>query len=725
MSNNNLNFYNAQNGKELNSENQFFNALQNQEELNKKIKSVENNAKLYSLKQNKKRNISEIFNYIIDKIGQNQKSINLLYDLIKLSNEHSHEQFEGNNFNNSKKLEFIKKYVENQIKEINKNNNIGVINNKYKILIQILKSVYRIQFNESTNEKYSLQKNRLLMLINGTNANNNNINNYSRKALSSNNLQNVLRNAAFAQTMNKSEHNRIVNENRKYIRKISSNGIFLTSNGNDVLSKDKVSTRDKVIAYTSILSNPPPSNNMEGFHNFTLIKYFIYNKKLCGELTNYNDLISYSPFYYSNGLFHINPLAKNYYLENRSELIEYSNNINKNFETKLEQKLVETINLDELMNNIDLLNNSRILTKIFEEKFIYNVKFNSKEFKTNFYTLCEEFNFLIDTVSVYKEKIIDSFSLLSLRFVEKTEMHFTKRTSIFKIQNMPKNKVAIQKGGELAIGTIIGCTIAGSFAVALIASLIQCRNRNQSINKNSYHKCVSKKTIEYTVYILGGIVVLGIAIAFTISSGGMIFLGSGSYSYSSNYSRPKKINTTPLLGTSKYIKKIELMENHQVSFITINFNISNGIIIISNVKLNNFSDEAKIIPSENIIKLIFENSLKNKNTKNTKNKLNILNNNIINICKDLLLQLNCIINIINIHYDDDSTKIITVKESLYSNSSLLQPSFPLKYLSCKEFYGLKILLLEKFNKNGKYNTQIEHLLKSYENKKLLYCTTNK
>ena len=51
-------------------------------------------------------------------------------------------------------------------------------------------------------------------------------------------------------------------------------------------------------------------------------------------------------------------------------------------------------------------------------------------------------------------------------------------------------------------------------------------------------------------------------------------------------------------------------------------------------------------------------------------------------------------------------------------------SFPQKYLLCKEFYGLKILLLEKFNKNDKYTTQIEKLLKSYENKNLLYCTAD-
>ena len=279
--NNNNTFHNAKHFNEKEPDNNNYkNAYQNNIE-----KLIPYKAKKYI----KKRRVTEIISYILDKIADDQKSINLLYDLLNLLN---YNMF-NTNIKNSDKLDFIKKYINNSIKELNTISNLSNIDSKYRIIIQIFKSVYRIKFNESNNQKYLEEKKKLLKLIN---IENNLIENTSRKALSGSNLRNAKINTIYA-------NNKIFNpENNEF----------------NPENNSRLAPINKLITYTSILSNPPPNNNMEGFHNFTIIEYFIYNKKLCGELTNYNDLVSYSPFYYSNGLFHINPLAKDYYLENRS-----------------------------------------------------------------------------------------------------------------------------------------------------------------------------------------------------------------------------------------------------------------------------------------------------------------------------------------------------------------------------------------------------------------------
>ena len=719
----------------------FYNAFQSQEELNK-IKSVENK-KLYSLKQNKKRNISEIFNYIIDKIGQNQKSINLLYDLIILSSEHLpvvFEKYEDFITNNSEKLKFIKTYVKNKIIEIeiNKNKNIGVINHQYKILIQILKSVYRIQFNESTNEEYSLQKNRLLIFIN-TLKNKNENNNYSRNALSDNNLENALRNVASSRTMNKSDYNRIVrSQNSNYMRKISANDL-----------KDTVSNTDKVIAYTSILSNPPPSNNMEGFHNFTRIEYFIYNKKLCGELTEYNDLIEKSPLYYANGLFHINPKIKEYYTELKEGLAKDHEFIKVIKTETIKEKnkknpTAKVFNIDELINNIDLLNNSRILSKIFEQNFIYNVEFKSSEFKSRFYTVCEEFNFQIDTICIGDNfnnnfKISNSYTIGPLSPFEKTRRVFSKPPPIFKIKNLKEIKGSSnrlgQKGGEIITISAITCTIGAIFCVAFFCSSVSCyinrgiKMNNTENNKQSFsmYKCIFVNTLNMFWGISGSIIIIVISFAgipFTFGHSfqllGLLPVLWGSLDM---YSKDKLKKNSP-----KYIEKIELTSHLDETYVIINFNKENDKTSINNVELLNFNDDLKKkVLGQNIIKSIFEDLLKNQN------KLVNINKYIINICYDLLMKLEFWSYYMKIKYFDNNSNgdKLFRKMEITNIFHLTSPSLK-KYLDCKEFYALKLLFLKKFSEkvvtNNGYKKSLEYqikkLEKSYESSNLKLCTAN-
>ena len=237
----------------------------------------------------------------------------------------------------------------------------------------------------------------------------------------------------------------------------------------------------------SRLSIPPPSNSLEGFHNFTQIEYYIYFDDIAEPqrlLNNNFDIASLrekSPFYYANGIFHINPNIMTKWKEKEKVIIDEINKINN----------VPIINkdsknkLDELINAIPLINDSRILAMLFEKNIINQ---NDEKFKENFCILCEELKNTVNTIVLVKNKriitkykknintITDSSKNVLIQTGGRNRL-YVKAEPVFKIDMSDssisannqegggiKNK---QKGGEITVLVLVifveGCILCGSF----------------------------------------------------------------------------------------------------------------------------------------------------------------------------------------------------------------------------------------------------------------------
>ena len=302
--------------------------------------------------QNKIKKLKE-FNDILNVLSEDKNSINLLYSLIK--------RIFKNEENNSKY--FLKIKSEEKISEIQKTFETSlqknVENNDYDTLLKIAKAVYRIKLDQHLNN---------------------------------------LNQESFAEIKNILKKTTITNKNR-------------------------INTFSRL----SSLAIPKAANNLEAFHNFNSIQYFIYKKEIIdghervlkdsrGKI-DLNKLLEMAPLYYQNGLLFINPKIKEKWVEQKSSIAKIIKKNpkmqNKNSEveklTTEEKENAEKINIEDLINLIDLFNNTKLLTKFFEKHIIeYNFEHNNNNSFINenmFNKFCELFGNYIDTIAIYKDGI--------------------------------------------------------------------------------------------------------------------------------------------------------------------------------------------------------------------------------------------------------------------------------------------------------------------------------
>ena len=225
-----------------------------------------------------------------------------------------------------------------------------------------------------------------------------------------------------------------------------------------ILQKKNISDKNKNIslARLSSLAIPKPSNNLEAFHNFNSIQYFIYKKDVIDKF-NIKDpkkLLQLSPLFYQNGLLYINPIIKQilnnkylkYYIKNfikngykkkdykknysklERDKIPNIDEILKNFlkndnlknfiknksyvidpdiikKLNLENLDRNNISIDEFISKIDLLNETQILRIFFEYYIIeYNINHSENNYfinNKNFDNFCKLFNNMFDTIEIF------------------------------------------------------------------------------------------------------------------------------------------------------------------------------------------------------------------------------------------------------------------------------------------------------------------------------------
>jgi len=161
---------------------------------------------------------------------------------------------------------------------------------------------------------------------------------------------------------------------------------------------DQNNNKNQLLLNVTQLSVPPPINSLNGFLDFTQIEYYIYFK----NENNENNLRETSPFYYANGFFHINPNMIERWKTHNQSLIEKASEGKQPVNPDTIEKINQTVDC------IPLINDSRIFSTIFEQKFI-NV--NDETFKINFCTLCEELKNTINTIVIKKKgEIIKTYT---------------------------------------------------------------------------------------------------------------------------------------------------------------------------------------------------------------------------------------------------------------------------------------------------------------------------
>ena len=230
-----------------------------------------------------------------------------------------------------------------------------------------------------------------------------------------------------------------------------------------ILKKIIITDNNKINALGRLtsLGIPKPLNNLEAFHNFNSIQYFIYKKENINYsyLNNPIKLLELSPLYYQNGLFYINPKLKELWKKQQESFNDYLkknpdirnllpkkpvlNKLNTEQKKLLKDNIAknnnfETIPLDEFIEKVDEINQTQFLRKIFENKIIeYKMNHgNNKSFinKENFDNFCKLFNNYIDTIAIFENgKLLKEYTVPNNQIITN------------------KTKTQIQSGGNEAV----------------------------------------------------------------------------------------------------------------------------------------------------------------------------------------------------------------------------------------------------------------------------------
>ena len=229
--------------------------------------------------------------------------------------------------------------------------------------------------------------------------------------------------------INKSKNNKEHYENYNNLFQIIKAAFRLKFN-NSVNENNKIQLYNSLkkensimaLAYARKISIPTAENNMEGYHNFTNIEYFIYksenfNFKDKNDIDIRNELLSRAPFYYQNGLIILNPRIKTYWTKTKNQIMK---NINSNLNStklnsmklKINQDGMNILNnkektseiIDRLFNEVDNINKLKKLAKIFTGLIDdpSNKNFNPQNIDINiFQQLCESLDYKIDTINIF------------------------------------------------------------------------------------------------------------------------------------------------------------------------------------------------------------------------------------------------------------------------------------------------------------------------------------
>ena len=218
-----------------------------------------------------------------------------------------------------------------------------------------------------------------------------------------------------------------------------------------ILKKIIITDNNKINALGRLtsLGIPKASNNLEAFHNFNSIQYFIYKKENINDLDLNNSikLLELSPLYYQNGLFYINPKLKelwkmqhesfNNYLKKNPDIRNLLpekpvlNKLNTEQKNLLKDNIaknnnLETIPLDEFIEKVDEINQTQFLRKIFENNIIeYKINHgNNKSFikEENFDNFCKLFNNYIDTIAIFDNgKLLKEYTVPNNEIITNTK----------------------------------------------------------------------------------------------------------------------------------------------------------------------------------------------------------------------------------------------------------------------------------------------------------------
>jgi hypothetical protein len=218
---------------------------------------------------------------------------------------------------------------------------------------------------------------------------------------------------------------------------------------NKINTKLTINDANVLLSKISAVSIPKPSNNLEGFHNFDKIEYYIYNSKLkLSEKYDSEEYAKLCPFYFSNGLFSINSQFKTYFNKHNSDLEDYiknkdnieqllkninnktSNNgkklnfIKKNISVNKADKLID---LNKMINTIDIDKCGKYLGYIFQKEII-NLRNNNNYINIeNFNLFCKELNNTVDSIVIF----IDGKNIYNYTYDIKNIIKFGKKSILY------------------------------------------------------------------------------------------------------------------------------------------------------------------------------------------------------------------------------------------------------------------------------------------------------
>jgi hypothetical protein len=357
------------------------------------------------------------------------------------------------------------------------------------------------------------------------------------------------------------------------------------------------------LAYARKISIPIAENNMEGYHNFTNIEYFIYksenfNFKNKNDMVIRNELLSRAPFYYQNGLIILNPRIKTYWTKTKDQIMK---NINTNLNSaklnsmklKINQDGINILNnkektskiIDRLFNEVDNINKLKKLAKIFTGLIDdpSNKNFNPQNIDINiFQQLCESLDYKIDTINIF-----DNNKSLIIQKLNKNSINKKKINN--KIYN-------IQNGGTIIID--LAAWAITFLLVGFCAALYDCSGLLRSfIGVIGFPFCLAIFSVYYTI-------------AFTIATIG--------WACGSNQKLEDLFiisQTTPPLSMNNftYFTKNNISNSNKLAY---NKLITNKLItnkLITNKLINN-----KLITNE-----LTNNKLKKKETKEERHERHV------------------------------------------------------------------------------------------------------
>ena len=125
------------------------------------------------------------------------------------------------------------------------------------------------------------------------------------------------------------------------------------------------------------LSIPKPYENLKGFHDFTMIEYYMCDEYISGNI-NMQKLSSVSPFYYANGMFIFNPEIKRIISKNKDSIIEVLHS--PEFKEAIEEKGIEMKTRINSSNNNQVFNINKYIDII--ENFNFKGSYFSEIFET-------------------------------------------------------------------------------------------------------------------------------------------------------------------------------------------------------------------------------------------------------------------------------------------------------------------------------------------------------